>query len=531
MRKYKLYAIGMLMCSSMLFSACGNHRIDDKEQDVQSTYIDVSLNNGDDALNKSTSDNGSSNEQDIEQTTEKNTIVAGENSKKVIDGFYNCTSSKQPCTRIDFEIKTSDKSYMAVLYTQYTKADMYMEGQILYGDKTSDNTYKFVATDEEYIVTWDGGDNLTVDGTFVNGKFERGQRDGYGEDDYAEMDILTYEPDKNVEDGIEIDLTLADAVRNELGYGKDEKLTYEDLESVTYIAAWEQVISSVKGISLLKNLEEIHIGSSYVSDISEMAKLEKIKFIDVTNCYIKEIPDFSECKNLSSLYLGGNMIKDVSPLTKIHSLKSVDLNNNFITSIEPLKTITYLEMLCIDMNHILDYRSIKDSVQLIKAYNYGAQGSYEQALQVENKVKEIVASFPKDLSELELEKVIYKYVKDHMVFDDSVKPPSVFGYCGIMNGWGVCGDYAEVFALIANHAGLESYVCGSDTHAWNIVKVEGIYYHCDALWDEDVTDWTHFNKSTGYISNLPDHAHDLLRYPICEMSMSVLEYCDSFGVQ
>ena len=77
----------------------------------------------------------------------------------------------------------------------------------------------------------------------------------------------------------------------------------------------------------------------------------------------------------------------------------------------------------------------------------------------------------------------------------------------------------------------EAYECGSDTHAWNIVKIDGVYYHCDALWDENVDEWIYFNKSTGYIYNLPDRMHDLRRYPICDVSISVLEYCDCFGVQ
>ena len=162
------------------------------------------------------------------------------------------------------------------------------------------------------------------------------------------------------------------------------------------------------------------------------------------------------------------------------------------------------------------------------AYDNGAQGSYEQALSLENRVKEIVDTFPKGLSELEIEKLVYKYVKDNMYFTEDIKQPAVYGYNAIMNGWGVCGDYSEAFALIANHAGIETYNCFSDTHAWNIVKIDGVYYHCDALWDENVSEWEYFNKSTGYIYNIDDHMHNLRRYPICEISMSVLEYMDCF---
>lgn len=335
-----------------------------------------------------------------------------------------------------------------------------------------------------------------------------------------------FETDNNVQEGILLDATLGQAIRRELGYTSEEILTYEDLESVTYLAPWHDGITSLTGISLLKNLQELHIGSSTVSDISELSELKEISFIDISSSYIRVIPDFSECDMLESLYLSGNLIEDIRPVALIPNLRYADLNSNRITSIEPLKNMETLEMLCIESNCILDFASIEGSKSLIDAYNEGAQGSYEQALQLEKQVKEIVASFPETDSELELEKQLYQYIKDHMFYDESLRPAASFGYQGIIEGWGVCGDYAEAFALLANHAGLETYVCSSDTHAWNIIKTDGVYYHCDTLWDEDVEQWNHFNKSTEYIRELPDHSFDEKRYPDCPISMDVQKYSD-----
>ena len=517
MRNYKRYMLAVLMCSTMIFSAC------DKENDVNSSQTTGNvLNNSTENVNEATSEENVSDE----ETTEDNVQEV-----KQIDGFYNCTGSEQPYVRIDFEIKTDEERYLAIFYEQYTYVDSYAEGQILYGEKTGENTYEFNGVEESYTVTWDGADKLRVDGTLFSGDFERGVKDGYSEDEYMIPDIPSYEADKNVEAGIEIYSGLAKAVRNELGYSEDETLTYSDLESVTYLAAWEGEFVSIKGISLLKNLEELHIGSGYITDISELGELEHIRCIDIASNYIEDISALAKCSNLSSIYLGGNKITDVSPVADMKSLTFADLNNNFITSIEPLKNTTSLEMLCIENNCILDYASVKDCETLVNAFNNGAQCSFEEALELENRAKEIVASFPSELSELELEEVIYKYIIENMYFSEAERPMSAFGYCGIMNGWGVCGDYAQAFALLANHAGLEAYTCGSDNHEWNIVKIDGVYYHCDALWDEGIIEWCHFNKSTSYIYNLPDHMHDLRRYPICDISMSVLEYCDAFGVE
>lgn len=481
--------------------------------------------------NKSVTDKKETNNNATENTTEELTTeeqTTDNTKEKVIDGFYNCVYSQVPCVRIDFEVKDTANGYKAIFYSQFTEVDEYTSGLVLNGERLSDNTFKFVSYDEAYTVVWDGEDKLHIEGASINGDFERGVKETYGED-YVIPDIPHYEADKNVEEGIEIDSTLAYYVRLAYNYGPEQVLTYEDLENVTYIMSdYDNPITSLKGVSLLTSLQEIHINGGYVTDISELSGLMNLRAVSVTNCYVKEIPDLSGCINLESLYLSGNMIEDVTPIANIPSLKCVDLNVNLITSIEPLKEITFLEMLCIESNCILDYETIKDSDSLIAAYNQGAQGTYEEALMLEESVKEIVNAFPKDASDLEKEIIVYNYIKDNMYFDDSIRPSKAFGHYGIIEGRGVCGDYAEAFALLARHAGVEAYVCGSDTHAWNIVKIDGAYYHCDALWDEDMPEWTHFNRSTGFIYNLPDHTHDLNRYPICETSMSVLDYYYGF---
>ena len=503
----------IFMSACLVLTACGGS--DDKNgQEVTSKQGEATT------LQESASENST------EETTGN-----VQKEEKSLDGFYNCVESVEPCVRIDFEVKETETGLKAVFYGQYTEYDVYEAGQVLYGDKTADNTYVFSGEDESYTVVWDGEDALTIEGTYFNGKYERGEKDGYGEDDYMIADIPHYEADVNVESGIEIDSTLAAIIRLQLGYEADKVLSYSDLDSITYISSSEEPVTSLKGISQLKNLQEISIGEGYITDISELAQLENIRFVGIYNCYVTEIPDLSECENLESLYLGGNMIEDVSPLADIKSLKYVDLNSNFITSIEPLKDVTHLEMLCIESNCIIDYDSIKDSQALIDAYNYGAQGSYEEALALENRAKEIVASFPEGLSDLETEITIYKYIIENMDYDDYDRPTKAFGYDGIVNGKGVCGDYAEAFALLANHAGIETYKCASEDHAWNIVKIDGTYYNCDALWDEDNTEWMYFNKSTGYMYGIPSHMYDVRKYKISDISMSVLEYCDYFGVQ
>ena len=320
----------------------------------------------------------------------------------------------------------------------------------------------------------------------------------------------TSEVDKSV-----LDPAIVKAIKIELGKSSDYELTEADLQEVTYLAIFEESVSSLDGISKLTNLRELHISYGGIVDISELALLTELVFIDISHCYIREIPDLSNCKQLESLYLSDNLIEDISSLSKIDNLKYLNLDCNPISYIKPLEDCVDLEFFSAIGNCILDYSNIEDKA-FIYAFNEGAQVDFSQYVQVENRAKEFAASIPENLSDEEKLSIIYQYVIDTMKFDDSVRPYTAFGYAGLFNGKGVCGDYAEMFAILANHAGIESYVCSSETHAWNIAKIDGKYYHFDALWDEVEDEWKHFMVTTDYIMDLPDHIYDVNRYPVCE---------------
>ncbi|MGN0374810.1 MAG: leucine-rich repeat domain-containing protein [Butyrivibrio sp.] len=309
-----------------------------------------------------------------------------------------------------------------------------------------------------------------------------------------------------------LDPAISAAICSELGYEQGTALSDDDLERVTYLALWNEPVHSLEGISMLGNLEELYIGSGEISDISELALIPSIRSISISNCYITEIPDFSQCHNLTQLYLPCNLIEDLTPLNVIPSLLYADFNSNRIASIASIANINNLESLALMSNCILDYNSISENKSLIKALEEGTQCTYEQCIAVEERAKEIVSDIVNE-SDLDKEKYIYQYVIDTMNFDDSMRDSKAYAYQGLFEGTGVCADYAEVFCMLACHAGLECYECVSDTHAWNMVKIDGHYYHCDSLWDDTDAEWIYFNRETADILEVPDHFHDTSRYP------------------
>ena len=156
---------------------------------------------------------------------------------------------------------------------------------------------------------------------------------------------------------------------------------------------------------------------------------------------------------------------------------------------------------------------------------------------VKDKVKEIVASVVKpEMKDYEKEKVLHDYVVnnssyDERLFSDDMPDESYTAYGLLIDGLGVCQGYAVAMNLLLNEAGVESMLITGDSwneeakgyisHAWNLVKLGGEYYHLDATWNDPVTDdgsdvlrYSYFNVTDDQIRK--NHRWDKSKFPQCD---------------
>ncbi len=73
---------------------------------------------------------------------------------------------------------------------------------------------------------------------------------------------------------------------------------------------------------------------------------------------------------------------------------------------------------------------------------------------------------------------------------NSVPHSSHTAYGALVGKTAVCDGYARAYACILGELGIESTVVGSSimNHAWNLVSIDGSWYHADATWDDPVWD-------------------------------------------
>ncbi len=71
----------------------------------------------------------------------------------------------------------------------------------------------------------------------------------------------------------------------------------------------------------------------------------------------------------------------------------------------------------------------------------------------------------------------FTYDIDHAVHD---------AYSLLTGGRGVCQAYALLFTALARELGVESacVTCFDRSHEWNAVRLDGVWYHIDLVWDD-----------------------------------------------
>ena len=107
----------------------------------------------------------------------------------------------------------------------------------------------------------------------------------------------------------------------------------------------------------------------------------------------------------------------------------------------------------------------------------------------EQKVNEILGKTIKPgMSQLQIALAIHDYLCAYGVYDETYT--LYRGYEILVGGTAVCQGYAEAYMDLLQRAGLECLLIESTPmdHCWNLVKLDGQWYHVDATWDDPITD-------------------------------------------
>ncbi len=158
-------------------------------------------------------------------------------------------------------------------------------------------------------------------------------------------------------------------------------------------------------------------------------------------------------------------------------------------------------------SYIFPYKYSSNKYSLNGFYQIEFEFNYyetkEGFAEVQEYVDENIDSVLGDaLTDYEKTRLIHDFVAKNFVYDSEAYSPNAtpgvdYAYSGsemIKKGKGVCAGYSGITYMLLKKAGLESKIVDTDgtygvnpgqspeDHAWNLVKIDGRWYHMDVTW-------------------------------------------------
>jgi hypothetical protein len=149
----------------------------------------------------------------------------------------------------------------------------------------------------------------------------------------------------------------------------------------------------------------------------------------------------------------------------------------------------------------------KVTITVRKSANYYAYAAYakgEEIPESETKAQELYevmkqildTQITSDMTDFEKELALHDYLVTHCVYSDEAEQEAESdiyrAYGALVNQDAVCNGYAEAMQILLMCAGVNTKfvvgTAGGVDHAWNLVELDGKWYHLDSTWDDPKPD-------------------------------------------
>lgn len=117
-------------------------------------------------------------------------------------------------------------------------------------------------------------------------------------------------------------------------------------------------------------------------------------------------------------------------------------------------------------------------------------------------------------------KIIHDYIIDNTEYDklkyenkEDTTYKSNTAYGVLIEGYGTCNGYADAMAIFLNKLNIINYKISNEEHIWNLVYLDGKWYHLDLTWDDPISDMninrdTYFLITTETLEKINDGTHN-----------------------
>jgi transglutaminase-like putative cysteine protease len=167
--------------------------------------------------------------------------------------------------------------------------------------------------------------------------------------------------------------------------------------------------------------------------------------------------------------------------------------------IEDITLISQNQTLLTNINNFVNpfnsFSNIKISSSSSSEINIEVTKLYsdEEIEEINKKMDEIENEiYTDDMSVEDKILAVHDYIVNNTIYDEnaanktsSYKSNKAYG--ALIQGYAVCGGYADAMALFLDRLNVPNYKVSSETHVWNAVYINESWLHLDLTWDDPVS--------------------------------------------
>ena len=245
----------------------------------------------------------------------------------------------------------------------------------------------------------------------------------------------------------------------------------------------------------------------------------KLKNLTINGDISVGLSAFRNCTALENVTINGNPELTNSAFFGDSNIRNINIpelstiNGSAFNACQNLTAINGVE--AFDGNTGDFVPELKDFIinNFANADDVGFMNEYVKA-QVKKIVGEIITP---DMNDMEKIKTIHDWICKKVKYDsEDIYNSKNHTDCSVFVGDSVvCEGYARAFNLLLNEAGIETYYVTGVNHAWNIVNLDGHYFHIDLTWDDsdENINYNYFLKSDNQIKDGNNHSSWKLSAP------------------
>ncbi|WP_049681534.1 TerD family protein [Peribacillus loiseleuriae] len=270
------------------------------------------------------------------------------------------------------------------------------------------------------------------------------------------------------------------------------------------------------------------VGSGYFGGLADICKEYGLTVEDPSDLQ-ETTPAFSSDSLDIERILYENMVNRLTAFQLIIENKGMEQSKQVIN--QAFRNICekdhYLERSIKSQQFQISHLNGHNTINLTMEY----RTTKEQELVVDRKIKEIIQTIPMNLSPLEKVKAVHDFIVQSVEYDQTLTEYTA--YAALIKRRTVCQGYAQLAYRLLNEVSIESIIIHGEAqtrqtgkrglHAWNMVKIDGEWYHMDCTWDDPIgSNQIHYDYFLISDSKTREtHSWNYSKFPVASKSITI----------